>query len=256
VRLLWLPDHLRSWGLVVVEQPHWREMGRDFAEIPNTVVGHHTATSLRTHGDMPTLRILREGRPDLPGPLCQVAVSRSGVVHVIASGKANHAGRGAWKGCTTSGRTVGIEVEHPGTGGWKTSQLDAFDLTVAAVLDGLSLTADRYCGHREWALPPGRKVDPGGVDLHKQRERVMWLLHRHRHKSASSILERNDMELYKDGNDLVAWSMLGRRRIENAAELNYWRASGRLGALKVTDLAEDPVLADVVSRLPWTEAAR
>jgi hypothetical protein len=229
VRLLWLPGHLRSWGLVVVEQPHWDHLGKDFPEIPNTVVGHHTATSLRAQGDMPTLHILREGRPDLPGPLCQIGLSRSGVVHVIASGKANHAGRGAWKGCTASGRTVGIEVEHPGTGGWKSSQLDAFDLTVAAVLDGLSLDADRYCGHREWALPPGRKVDPGGVDLHKQRERVAWLLLRGR--PSEPIPEEDDnmrpVLARGSGNQLYLTDLFTQKRwVRTEARAKQLRAAG------------------------------
>jgi hypothetical protein len=175
-RLLWLPDKLRAYGLTVVEQPGWRTRGNPFPRRPIVAIGHHTATSAQAPGDLPTLRILRDGRSDLPGPLCQVAVARSGVVHVIASGKANHAGRGRWGGVETSSLTVGCEVEHPGTGPWRPAQLAAFDRVMAALLDGLGQGASKYCGHREWALPAGRKVDPGGVDLDRQRNRIAGLL--------------------------------------------------------------------------------
>jgi hypothetical protein len=176
IRLLWLPDKLRAYGLTVVEQPGWKTRGKPFEQTPRVALGHHTATSAKAPGDLPTLRILRDGRSDLPGPLCQVAVSRSGVAHVIAAGKANHAGKGAWAGITSSSLTVGCEVEHPGTGPWNPQQLSAFDRVMAALLDGLGRGASNYCGHREWALPRGRKIDPGGVDLDRQRHRIHGLL--------------------------------------------------------------------------------
>lgn len=178
MRLLWLPDKLRAWGLDVVEVPGWRGRGSELPGTPRVVIGHHTATSARARGDLPTLAILRDGRADLPGPLCQIGLGRSGTAYVIAAGKANHAGRGRWGSTADSGATVGIEVEHSGSGPWNPEQLDAFDRVAAALLDGLGLTADRYCGHREWALPAGRKGDPGGVDLDAQRRRVHQLLAR------------------------------------------------------------------------------
>lgn len=178
MRLLWLPHLLERWGLDVELVPGWERRGQPFRAAPSIVVGHHTATSARARGDLPTLAVLRDGRSDLPGPLCQIGLGRSGRVYVVASGKANHAGRGAWKGLTDSARTIGVEVEHPGTGPWTAAQLRAFDLTAAALLDGLGSPASHYAGHREWALPAGRKVDPGGVNLTAQRARVRELLSR------------------------------------------------------------------------------
>jgi hypothetical protein len=106
-----------------------------------------------------------------------------------------------------------------------------------------------------WTTVRG-KACPGGKRIAQVAHVIVPAVCEQPDPPTTPIVEETDVELYKDGNDLVAWNMLGRRRIENAAELNYWRASGRLGALKVTDLSADPVLADVVSRLPWTEAAR
>lgn len=160
MRLTDLADHLRAAGCVVVEQPGWRSRGSAFPSRPDTILVHHTGTSAKAKGDLPTLRLLVEGRSDLPGPLCQLALSRSGVVHLIASGKANHAGRGAWLGQTSSSRTIGVEAEHDGRSPWPAAQYEAYLLLCRALVVYLNVTPERVCGHKEWALPAGRKVDP------------------------------------------------------------------------------------------------
>lgn len=175
MRLLAIPDFLHKWGLEVTLEPGWEKRGKEFFERPKVAIGHHTATprtEKNKNQDLPTRTMLRDGRSDLPGPLCQIATTRSGVIHVVAAGKANHAGQGDWKGITSSALTIGNEVEYPGTGEWNPAQLRAFDLSMAAMLDMLGQRAEMYCGHREWANPPGRKVDPGNVDLDKQRQRI------------------------------------------------------------------------------------
>lgn len=185
-RLLWLPDVLGEWlrpeGYRVETDPGWENRGDDLPGTPLVVIGHHTATSARAKGNLPTLGMLRNGRPKpnpLPGPLSQIGLGRDGTTVVIASGKANHAGKGTWRGVTTSSRTLGIEAEHPGDGSpWTALQLRAYDLVIAALLDGCHRTASSYCGHREWAVPAGRKPDPRGIDLDAQRARVHALLQR------------------------------------------------------------------------------
>jgi hypothetical protein len=185
MRLLDLPSWLDTWGLAFDLLDGWEGRGVEFPSSPLVVVGHHTATSARARGDLPTWRILRDGRPDLPGPLSQTGLGRSGRVLVIASGKANHAGAGAWFGLPggrdydvrVSSRTVGIEAEHPGDSSpWPRVQLDAYDRLIACLLWGLGQQAEAYCGHREWALPSGRKPDPRGIYLPGQRRRVAALL--------------------------------------------------------------------------------
>jgi hypothetical protein len=175
MRLLNLADRMRDAGLQVTEVNGWRTRGVPFTERPRVVVGHHTASA--PGRDMPSLHILTAGRPDLPGPLCQIGLSRSGVVHVIASGKANHAGPGQWRDVTSSSLTVGIEAENSGVGEpWPDKQLAAYDLCAAVLLDILEQPASMYAGHREWAVPAGRKIDPHGIDLDQMRGRIRRLL--------------------------------------------------------------------------------
>lgn len=160
MRLTDLADYLRSKGLTVVTHPGWEHRGAELPGKPDTVICHHTATSAKAKGDLPSLRLLVEGRPDLDGPLCQLALSRAGIVHVLASGKANHAGKGQWRGQTSSARTIGIEAEHPGgTAAWTGVQYDAYVRLCAALCRYLEVDPSRVCAHREWALPKGRKVD-------------------------------------------------------------------------------------------------
>jgi len=180
-RLLWLPNALAAEGLYVVEVPGWRTRGAGtMHHTPTVVVAHHTATPARQPGDYPSLGIVRDGRRDLRGPLSHLGLGRSGRVYVIASGKANHAGVGRWQGVTSSIDTIGIEAEHPGTGGtpWPQEQLDAYDRVCAALLRYTGRPAGYLCAHREWALPPGRKPDPTGIDMHAMRRRVADLLAR------------------------------------------------------------------------------
>lgn len=174
MRHLWLPHVARQAGLTVVEHTGWASRGQDAGDV-RVIVAHHTATPAVAPGDLPTLDILLHGRPDLPGPLCHYGLSRSGVVHVIAAGKANHAGKGRWASVTTSINTLGIEAEHSGVGPWPAVQLDAYDRLVAAILRHCDLPVARFCGHKEWALPPGRKTDPS-FDMAAARRRVGLLL--------------------------------------------------------------------------------
>src|SRR5690606_28248152 len=74
---------------------------------------HHTAGP--RSGDLPSLNTLLYGRPGLPGPLCNAALSRSAKIHLIAARRANHAGLGGWKGLSGNSSVWGLEVEHIGS---------------------------------------------------------------------------------------------------------------------------------------------
>ena len=108
----WIADALRDAGLAVVEVDGWRDRGSsDFW--PGGVVGHQTAGPAGG-GDMPSLNTLIYGRPDLAGPLGNVGLGRSGTYYVVAAGRANHAGKGGWRGLTGNSSVLGIEAENDG----------------------------------------------------------------------------------------------------------------------------------------------
>jgi hypothetical protein len=166
--------HLRRWGLDVVEEPGWQTRGAGTLQA-RVLIAHHTGGPTAS-GDYPSLRVVRDGRSDLPGPLSQLGLGRSGTVYVIASGKANHAGPGGWAGFTQNVHAVGIEAENDGKQPWPVDQLRAYDRLCAATLAYMGEPAAHLCAHREWATPPGRKPDPHSIDMNRMRARVASLL--------------------------------------------------------------------------------
>jgi hypothetical protein len=161
VRVPWLADVLRTAGLDVVEEAGWHGRGVELSGVSG-LIGHHTACG--PSGDCPSTYILTHGRPDLAGPLAQIQLCRSGEIHVIADGKANHAGDGSWPGIKGNADTLCIEAENTGlnTEVWPAVQMDVYVRAVAAVFNYLKLPAERFCTHYEWAEPTGRKIDPRG----------------------------------------------------------------------------------------------
>ena len=158
--LTWLPEVLKAAGLKVALVDGWETRGR--AEMGKVfgVICHHTATP--AGGNMPTLKLLINGRSDLPGPLSQLGLGRDGTYYVIAAGKANHAGAGRWQGIVNGNTNfIGIEAENTGSKNdvWPEVQLDAYRRGVAAILKHIGRSADFCCAHREYALPKGRKSD-------------------------------------------------------------------------------------------------
>jgi N-acetylmuramoyl-L-alanine amidase/Putative peptidoglycan binding domain len=111
---------------------------------------------------MPSLDTIIHGRPDLNGPLAQLGLGRDGTFYVIAAGRCNHAGEGAWRGIN-SGNTnfIGIEAENTGLPDdtpWPAIQIDAYQRGVAAILKHAGLGPECCAGHKEYA--PNRKTDP------------------------------------------------------------------------------------------------
>lgn len=158
--LTWLADVLKRAGLKVAEQPGWQTRGGPMGTVRG-VMCHHTAGPKT--GNMPTLGVVTNGRPGLSGPLAQLGLGRDGTFYVIAAGRANHAGKGVWKGVVTGNSSfIGIEAENQGIAAdpWPAVQMDAYKRGVAAILGKLGTDASMCCGHKEYALPRGRKIDP------------------------------------------------------------------------------------------------
>jgi len=175
--LSWLPDVLKNAGLKVESVKGWEDRGRgDVGEILG-VLCHHTAGPKT--GNMPSLDIIVKGRSDLPGPLAQLGLGRDGTYFVIAAGRCSHAGKGNWKGITNGNTNlIGIEAENtglPNDSPWPKVQMDAYHRGVAAILTHIGQGAEFCAGHKEYALPPGRKSDPN-FDMVPFREAVAAIM--------------------------------------------------------------------------------
>lgn len=179
--LLWLPQVLRDAGLTVIEVPNWQNKGHGDEGKVLGVLCHHTCGPL--HGDLPDLNVLIDGRPDLGGPLCNLGLGRSGHYWMIAAGKGYHAGRGSWQGVTDgNAHFIGIEAENVGTSHhgvpdepWSDVVMDAYRRGVAAILKHVGAAPIMCAGHKEYALPRGRKDDPN-FDMDKFRSDVAKIM--------------------------------------------------------------------------------
>lgn len=182
--LSWLPAVLRAAGLKVAEQPGWLTRGHGDMGPVKGVMCHHTGNPNAKIKNIPTLGGLTRGVTQangkfLPGPLAQLGLAVDGTFYVIAAGRCNHAGTGSWRGLTQGNSSfVAIEAEHTGQASdpWPEVQLDAYRRGVAAILKYIGSGADYCCGHREYALPKGRKNDPVKIDMDEFRAKVAALM--------------------------------------------------------------------------------
>lgn len=159
---IWLADVLRAAGLNVVERDGWKDRGRAAMGEVKGVLLHHTAA--RNKGNAPSLSLIEQGRsnPFLPGPLSHLLLARDGTFFVVAAGRCNHAGRGSWQGITDgNSHFIGIEAENDGIGEeWGDDQLNAAVVGTAAILAHIKADDVMAAGHKEYAQPRGRKIDP------------------------------------------------------------------------------------------------
>lgn len=164
---------LRDYGLSVVEVEGWRRRGSEHFR-PVASMDHHTAGA--RIGNLPSLRILINGRTGLPGPLCNCAQARDNRIFVIAAGRANHAGRGSYRGLSGNSKFFGLEREHVGTASeaWRADSHETAARVHAALLD-VAGQADSSMCVRHATYAPDRKVDTFGVsdaELHALIERT------------------------------------------------------------------------------------
>jgi hypothetical protein len=170
-----IADRLRAAGLAVVEIDGWKERGSSSFN-PRGGVDHHTAGS--NNGNAPSLNICIHGRSDLPGPLCNTLQGFDGTQYVIASGTANHAGSGSWKGLSGNSSVYGMERENDGYSAPRPNQHELAARAWRAIIDGSPngpLSPDMVCGHKEWA--PGRKPDFHDLDYNWFRDEIRHTQH-------------------------------------------------------------------------------
>jgi len=170
---------LRAAGLVVHETANWITSGyagQDFAAIRG-VLWHHTATnrSAFLKAPNPTLQLVKYGRGTpgtptfLPPPICNILFDRNGEVWMIATGVANHAGKGIAPGVPRdmgNHYLIGIEMESSGIIPWDWTPAQLRNAPIlGAVLERLylqKLPADQrlQLGHLEYSSEG--KIDPAG----------------------------------------------------------------------------------------------
>jgi len=175
-----LADVARRTGYPVVEVPGWKTRTRPQAMSDiRTITCHHTANG-GAPGDYPSYNTVLKGRrssdpeKDLPGPLAQYGIGRSGTIYVFAAGSANHAGASRSVNYEKT-HAIGIEAEAvgvPGTkGDWPEVQMDAYARLCRQLMREFGLSINAVLGHKETCAPEGRKSDPS-FDMDEFRDRV------------------------------------------------------------------------------------
>ncbi|MGW3651083.1 peptidoglycan-binding protein [Streptomyces sp. NPDC000878] len=181
----------KAEGLDVREVRSWATHNRNHVGAwgpVNGVMIHHTGPYSSTAG---MVALCYNGRDDLPGPVCHGVIDKTGAVHLVGWGRANHAGRGdsdvldAVKAETKlpvddqgnadgNPHFYGFELINAGNGKdpWPEAQVEAAARAAAALCRKHGWTAGSVIGHREWQ--PG-KIDPT-FDMDDFRARVAVLL--------------------------------------------------------------------------------
>lgn len=170
----WLPDVLRSAGLDVWEDPNWKTNSHGTFTDLWGIVAHHTG-----HVSDDAWTVVRDGRPDLDGPLSQLVLEQNGMYRVVARGVSWHAGNGTYPGLegkSANFYTIGIEAVNTGLESWSSAQYEAYVRGVAAILKYLGHDSARVIGHKEWAGVSQGKWDPGNIDMNVFRKDVQAIL--------------------------------------------------------------------------------
>lgn len=171
---IWLEAVLReALGDRLVVHAGWelRGAGGVMGEIWGTMI-HHTGNVNER------VEVIRDGvqQPSgwLPGPLSQCLITPDGKCHLIAIGPCNHAGGGEYGTLKNGNRdAIGFECAYSGSGQWPQKQIITMRDATAAISKKLGKRADEsVCGHKEYAKPAGRKVDPGNMSMDWFRDEV------------------------------------------------------------------------------------
>lgn len=188
---------LHAEGIRFTEYSGWTSRGRDVATGKvfgpvHGVLNHHTAG----RDSLKTIAVI--GRPGLPAPLAHAYLPKSGVLVLVADGRANHAGLAAGNVYsalvaeeplpkpTTAHGTVdgndalyGIEVENLGdrTDTYTREQYDTWVRFNAAICRHHGWTKGSVAGHLETSVEG--KVDPRGpVEGYGSRGRFTFTMDR------------------------------------------------------------------------------
>ena len=135
----------------------WASRGHGTMGSIQSVIVHHTAGP--KSGNSPSLNVVAYGRPGLSGPLAQLFLARDGTVYLVAAGISYHAGRVSSNRYANS-HAIGIEAEATGLDSWPSHQIEEYAKLCKALCKEFGLSYSRVRGHKEVAVPRGRKPDP------------------------------------------------------------------------------------------------
>lgn len=160
-----LAQILRDAGLNVTEVDGWKTRAHGPLTEIRSIICHHTAGA--PTGDYPSLPIVRDGRPDLPGPLAQLGLGRSGTWFAIAAGLSYHAGVVTDATLYSNQYAIGVEAEGigipPTDSGhiyWPEVQWQSYVRGVRALKKAFNVPTEHVRAHKEICSPAGRKIDP------------------------------------------------------------------------------------------------
>lgn len=168
----WLAGALRAEGCKVVEMPGYLNRGHgDFGNVWGSMI-HHTGSAGKLGA-----AFIRDGRPDLPGPIANAYMAPDGTITLVAIGVAYHAGRGSYPGIPTNNGNfvlIGLEIDfgHSSMPRATPAQYEAAVRFSAAITRRLNKTAaNSVVGHKEYAAAQG-KWDPANWDMDQFRRDV------------------------------------------------------------------------------------
>lgn len=156
----WLADVLRKAGVPVIEESGWQSRAQSGSFSPRGLIRHWDASSPSSHGAVEYMR---------DNIACNITTCRGNSshgpsVHVLAAGRAWHAGEGSFGVFPTDqGNTyaIGHEVAHTVDEAWTEPQYSVVVAAEQAILAHLSADVDQaWCTHSEYA--PSRKIDTTG----------------------------------------------------------------------------------------------
>jgi len=151
----------RRTGYPVTEVDGWKTRGHGPQPYVKGIVAHHTAG----HDDM---KVVRDGRPGLDGPLSHFWLKHDGSIYVIAAGRCWHNAPSTSLNHSNS-YSIGIEAENDGKEPWPEKQLDAYYKLCAELCKAYDLSASAVKGHKEVNTS---KVDPHSLNMNTFRSNV------------------------------------------------------------------------------------
>lgn len=174
-RITWAADVLRDAGLNVVEEPGWKTRGLSTSQRfePDSIVWHHDASAIGDSPGVPDYMIRNMATHGAQIWVCAGCNGRhvSGTWHLVASGRMAHAGK-VLPGKPDNYTSIGIETDQTVGETWEPGLLPSLRKGTAALLRHMKKLATALHFHKTICDPPGRKVDPVGLNLLDERARV------------------------------------------------------------------------------------